>query len=507
MRARTRMLTVGIGAALATGYAWRLRYLRALRAMPRPSLDELTDPEGPPLIVVLGAGFAGVNAARELARLLPRQQDARILLIDETPFLLFTPMLTEVVGGKIDLRDVASPVRRLSPRITFLQARVQKVDIATKQLDLLIGTDLNDVPPCPCSLRADQIVFALGSVTNYHHVPGLKERALTIKCIGDAGAIHDRALALLERADAESDEQKRRALLTFVVGGGGFSGVETMAALNSLVRSVALYYPGIRDNDIRTVLVHPHDRLLPELGPRLGQYAQKELEVRGVEVILNTKIDGAGDDYVDLHNKPRMPAQTIIWTAGVTPNPIVRELPCNHGKHHGVATDSAFRVADYPGIWAVGDCAEVPRPGSDETYTATAQNATRQGTHVARNIVASMRGGQVTPFVYRPIGELAIVGERAGVAEVYGIHVAGLLAWLLWRAVYLAKEPSSGKRLRTAVDWLLDLAGPGTLPEYPGRRDTGAAGSGAPPAQRAATGTTAAGGAAATAASGSAAAG
>jgi NADH:quinone reductase (non-electrogenic) len=469
MRARTSMLAVGAGAALVA-YTLQARRHRAMRVGLHVGLDAITGPAEVPTIAILGSGFAGVSAAQELARLLPRADDARIVLIDERGYLLFTPMLTEVVGGQIDVHDVATSVRRLSPRVAFLQARVDRVDLENKEISLVVGSDVPNLAPLRRTLRADHIVLALGSVTNFHHISGLQQQALTIKNVSEAGAMHDRALAMLERADGEPNDGTRRALLTFVVGGGGFSGVETMAALNSFVRSLAPYYPGIRDDEIRTVLVHPHERLLPELTPRLATYAQRELQARGVDVILNTKIDGAGPGYVDLEGRPRVPTHTIIWTGGVTPSPVVRDLPCRHGKHHGVATDTACRVPNYPGIWAVGDCAEIPRPGSDETYTPTAQNATREGKHVARNIVASMRGQPMTPFKYTPIGELAVVGERAGVAEVYGVHVAGLPAWLMWRAIYLAKEPNLRKRARTALDWLIDLSGPRALPEFLGRR-------------------------------------
>lgn len=471
MRVRTGILMAGIGAAfVASGIRNALRG-RAARASVRPTLDGLSAPCDAPTIVVLGAGFAGVSAAIELARLLPRASDARIVLIDETGFQLFTPMLTEVVGGKIDPHDVARSLRDLSPRITFLQARVERVDLSQKQVDVRVGADIHSVPPARRSIKADQLVLALGSVANFHHIPGLEDHALTIKSVSDAGAIYDHTFALLERADAEPDNALRRALLTFVVGGGGFSGVETMAALNGLVRSLTPTYPGIRPDDIRMLLVHPDERLLPELGPRLAAYAQHELESRGVEIMLNTKIDGAGDGTVRVRGGSTVLTHTLIWTAGVTPNPIVRDLPCRHGKHHGVVTDSALRVPDFTGIWAVGDCAEIPRAGANnanDTYAATAQNATREGKQVARNIVASMRSGAVQPLVYHPIGELAIVGDRAGVADIYGVRLAGFTAWLLWRAVYVSKEQTFAQRLRTALDWLLDLAGPRTLPAFPG---------------------------------------
>ncbi|GAC1447202.1 MAG: FAD-dependent oxidoreductase [Ktedonobacterales bacterium] len=448
-----------LGAGLTgVGVAWRLAQPSiSSRAVP------LSEDDGAPLtgrsrIVILGAGFAGVYAARELARLLPRAEDCEITLVDQNNYFLFTPMLTEVVGGEVDTRDIVSAVRLLSPRVTFVQGRVESIDLAGKRVTVRVGETADGIPTIRRDLEADHLVIALGSVTNFHGIKGLREHALTIKNIVEATAIHDRALALLERADAEPDPSTRRELLTFVVGGGGFSGVETMAALNDLVRGSVKHYPNVRPEEIRTVLVHPGERLLPELAEQLATYALHALEQRGVDVILQTKITGAGPDYVEMEQRPRMPARALIWTAGVTPDPLIAQLDCERGKHGGIVVDESLQVPGHPGVWAVGDCAEVPQPGGGKTYAPTAQDATREGKHVAQNILATLRGAEPRPFAYRPIGELAIVGKRTGVASVYGIRLSGLFAWAMWRAIYVLKEPSPVKRARIAATWLLDMA-------------------------------------------------
>jgi len=300
-------------------------------------------------------------------------------------------------------------------------------------------------------------VIALGSVTNVHGVSGVQEHALTIKSVGDAAASRNRALQLLEYGAAEPAAAKRRAPLTFVVAGGGFSGVESMAALNDLVRGIAKNYPHIQEQDIRTLLVHPGKRLLPELSAGLAHYAQRKLQQRGVEVILNTAITGAGPDYTELEGGQRIPTPMLIWTAGVTPRPVIGTLDAKRGHHGGIVVDACCAVPGHAGVWALGDCAEVPRAGGQETYAPTAQNATREGTQVARNIVAVRQGQEPRPFVYTPIGELALVGRRAGVASLYGVPLSGLVAWALWRGIYLAKMPLLGKRVRIVLDWLLDV--------------------------------------------------
>jgi len=425
-------------------------------------------------IVIVGAGFAGVHVARALARLLPREEDSQITLVDQHNFMVFTPMLTEVAGGEVDADHIISAVRRLSPRITFAQGRVDGIDLATRRVTLTRGSADAATPAERRTLEADQLVIALGAVTNFHDIPGVQEHALTLKTVGDAAAIRNRALELLAYAADEPDAAKRRALLTFVVGGGGFSGVETMAALNDLVRAVAKTYASLHDTPIRTVLVQPDKRLLPELGAGLARYAQRKLEQRGVEVLLNTEITGASPDYTALEGGKRIPAHTLIWTAGVTPSPVIGTLDCARGPHGGVVVDACCAVTGHQGVWALGDCAEIPHSGKKKTYAPTAQNAMREGTQVGRNIAAVLHGRQPQPFVYTPIGELALVGRRSGVASLYGVHLSGLVAWALWRGIYLSKMPGMDKRVRIGLDWLLDVLVGRELAELPLTRSTSA---------------------------------
>src|SRR5581483_4707361 len=291
---------------------------------------------------------------------------------------------------------------------------------------------------------------------NYHGIAGIPEHSLAMKTVADAVEIRNRVLAALERAAAENDPERRRDILTFVVAGGGFTGVETMAAINDLARESAKNYPSIAAGEINTYLVEPGKRLLTELNGKLAGFAQRKLEEHGVRVMLNTRLTRAGDGFVELEGGRRIGTRLMIWAGGVKPNPLLEKLPCPKGKHGGIAVDACCAVPGYAGVWALGDCAEVPKPKGDGTYAPTAQNATREGELVARNVVAVLCGQAPRPFAFHTIGELALVGRHAGVGEIYGHQFSGLLAWAMWRAVYLSKIPGMGQRSRILLDWILD---------------------------------------------------
>lgn len=405
-------------------------------------------------IVILGAGFGGRGAATELARLLPAEDNGEILLIDEDNFLLFTPMLTEAAGGELDPRHIAVPARNLPKRVRFMQGSVKAIDLASKTLTVTFGA--GGLEQETTTIPADHLVIALGSVTNFHNIPGVAENSFQMKRLEDASAICDRVTACLERAAVEHDPAKRKALLTFVVAGGGYTGVETMAALNDLVREQVRQYGNASEADIRTVLVNPEERLLSETRPQLAEYAAQKLRDHGVDVRMKTRVKTADGEKVELEPADSIATHTLIWAAGVKPNPVVANLDCEKGKHGGVRVNADCAVLNRPGVWAIGDCAEIPNQ-TGSTYAPTAQNATREGATVARNIIASLQGQPTEQFRYKPIGELALVGRREGVAQVGGFNFSGLIAWAMWRAVYLAKMPGTAQKVRVLTDWLLDL--------------------------------------------------
>ncbi len=452
---------LGAGAALASVYLTRAVLKRAEEREANAGIAAAKR------FLVVGGGFAGTAVAQELARLLHGEDNGEITLIDADNYLLFTPMLTEAAGGAIEPRHIVSPMRSLSPRVRFVQGYIKTIDVASKTVE--VDTGAGHLEPRTRTFTADHLVVALGSTVNFHDTPGVQENAIGMKRLEDASAAFERVSACLEQASLEEDAAKQRELLTFVVGGGGYTGVETMAAINDLARMSVRKSP--RMQPIRTVLVHPGDRLMPEITPELAEYATGKLKEHGVEIRLNASIDAAGPDFVQLKGGERIPTRTLIWAAGVMPNPLLNTIAAEKGKHRGLVVDSSCRVPGHTGVWALGDCAEIPQPDGKGTYAPTAQNATREGVLVARNIVAALRGKPALPFRYTPVGELAIVGHRSGVARVYGANFSGLLAWAMWRAIYLAKMPSLGQQARILSDWLLDVvAGQPPVPLSTGTR-------------------------------------
>lgn len=302
----------------------------------------------------------------------------------------------------------------------------------------------------------DHLVIALGSITNFFNLPGLEERALTMKSLGGAIYLRNTLISHLEEADFECCATQRQALLTFVVAGGGFSGVETIAALNDFVCETLRFYPNLREEFPRVVLVHPGAVILPELGEKLGAYAQQKLAARKVEIKVNTRVTGVSERGVELSDGSAILTKTLVWTAGTSPNPLLQLLPCP--KERGrLLVNEFLEVPDWPGVWALGDCALVPDRQSGTYCPPTAQHALREGKVLADNLLATIRGGQKKPFAFTTIGQLAAIGRRTGVANIMGINFSGYPAWWLWRTIYLSKLPRFEKKVRVALDWTLDL--------------------------------------------------
>ncbi len=400
--------------------------------------------------VIVGGGFGGTGAAGELARLLPEAGDnSEIILIDRNDYLLFTPMLTEAVGATIESHHIIVPLKSFSSRIHVVKGVVKAIDLATKTVTF------EDEKLQP--ITADYLVLSLGSTSNFHGIAGVEDAAYTLKTFDDANGIRQNALEMVKAASAEKDPDTRQANLTFVMAGGGYTGVEGIAALNELVRDAVAEYPALDGTPVRTVLVEPADRLMSEVTEDLATYSQKQLEKAGVRVVLKVGIKGVKGDELGLANGERIRASTLIWAAGIRPNHLVSDLGAATGKSKGLKVNGTLALPDVPGVWAMGDCAEVPTPDGKGHYAPTAQNASREGTLVAQNIVRSMRGEQQKPFKYTPVGELALVGKRKGVARVYGMNFSGFIAYTMWRGVYLMKMPSMAQRLRVLSDWSLDF--------------------------------------------------
>ncbi len=450
-KTRNANLLLLAGTVAGSYFAWRLARGVQIRARNRRL-------QRGKRIVILGAGFGGREVALELAKQLPDPQDGEIILVDQEPFLLFTPMLTEAAGGELDADHIVSSVTRLPKRITFIQGRVERIDLQRRTVTLQLGESQADIPEAKHELVADHLVLALGSVSNFHHIPGLEEHSFSIKSLNDAARLRDRALQLLQRANAESDARLRRELLTFVVGGAGLTGVETIAAINDLLRESAGKFPHLEAAEVRTILVDPGPRILPELSESLARFATAELRRHGVQILLKTKITGAGDDFAELNGSEHIPTRTIVWAGGITPSPLIGELNCPHSRHGAVVVNHELAVPGHPGVWALGDSAEVPKPDTSGSYAPTAQNALREGKTVGRNIAADLRGAARERFQFKPLGELALVGRHAGVARILGVEFKGAVAWAMWRLIYWSKMPGLPQRMRILSDWVLDLA-------------------------------------------------
>jgi len=404
-------------------------------------------------ILILGGGFAGAYAALCLEKRLGRDPGVEIALIAQENFLLFTPMLHEVAGSDVAVTDIVQPLRKMLRHTRIGIAKIEAIDLVKKQVRIT-HTDL----PNPIDVTYDQLVLAVGAVTNFFNTPGLEEHALTMKTLGDAILVRNRVIDALELADNQRmDATARQTTLTAVVAGGGFAGVETVGSINDFLREGMEFYPHLQEDMVRVVLVHPGEVILPELGASLGGYAQKKLAKRGVEIRVKTRVTGYDGKEVTLDDGTKISTRMLIWTAGTTPSPLVSNLPCALQRGR-VVTDECLQVPEWPGVWALGDCALVPDPyNPGKFYPPTAQHATRQAAVLAGNIVALMRGQAPRPFKFKILGLLASIGRRTGVAEILGMHFSGIIAWWFWRGIYLSKLPGFQKKVRVALDWMLDL--------------------------------------------------
>jgi NADH dehydrogenase len=401
-----------------------------------------------PRIVVLGGGFGGVYTALNLERLLGKS--AAITLVSRDNFFLFTPMLHEVAASDIDITHLVSPLRALLKHATVFTGEVVSIDCEARTVSVQHGLDAH-----VHRLAYDHLVVALGAVTNFFGLPGLERRALTMKTLGDAIHLRNEVIAALEEADGEC-AAGAESQLTFVVAGGGFAGVETIAGLNDFVREGLKLYPRVTPDRVRMVLVHAGPLILPELGEELGRYAQQALVASGVEVLTNARVAEYSSGGVRLADGRIIPSRAVVWTAGTSSHPLVLQLPCQLDRGR-IVVDETLAVPGWPGVWALGDCARIPDRRSGQAYPPTAQHAIREARTAARNIAASIHGRPLVPFRFRTIGQLAAIGRRTGVARVFGVNFSGFFAWWLWRTIYLSKLPRLDKKIRVAIDWTLDL--------------------------------------------------
>jgi NADH dehydrogenase len=463
-----RVRLPGLFAWVAAGGV--LGLLGHVAALLAPRLRRQGAPDGPASagapkkrVVILGGGFAGLQTAATLEHLLRGDPSVSITLVNETNALLFTPMLAEVAGSSLEASHISTPLRTSLGSASFVRARISAIDLERRRV--LLESDPADVEKgMPVrELPFDHLVLALGSVSNYYGQKNVEALAFDFKSLLDAIRIRNHVIEMFERADRESDAAVRRALLTFVVAGGGFAGVELAGALNDFCRGILADYPGLSTDELSVVLVHSRDRILPELSESLGRYAKASMEARGVTFRLGTRLVDARPGVVVLSDG-ELPAQTLVWTAGVAPSPLLATLPFARDKRGAVVVESTMAVPGHPGIWAVGDAAALTDGRTGKPCPPTAQFAIREGAHLAKNILAALRGKAPAPFHFESLGALCVVGHQTACAELAvpfvpgkSVRFSGLLAWLMWRGIYLSKLPGIERKVRVLVDWTIEL--------------------------------------------------
>ena len=402
----------------------------------------------PPRIVIVGGGFAGVYAARSLEKRL-KPWEAEICLINRENYFVFQPLLPEVISGAIGLVETVSPIRRLCPRTQLYVRDVESVDLKAKVVRMTPA-----MRPRALELAYDYLIMAPGTVTDFSGMPGLAEYALPFRTLGDALRLRNRALESLEEAAIEKDLLFRKKLLSFVISGAGFSGVEVAAELNDFLRSAVKDFRSLNQKDITVMLVHSRDRILPEMAPELAQYAQKILSKRGVTLKLGVRVTSCTADSVILNNGEVIDARTVIYTVPSALTPLVRTMECKKEKGR-LVVNGQLEMEGFAGqAWAMGDCATILM--TDGTAAPpTAQHATREAEVVAANVAACVRGNpERRTFNFAGLGKLGSLGHHSAVAEVFGLKISGFPAWVLWRTIYLMKMPGLDRKLRVGLDWL-----------------------------------------------------
>jgi NADH:quinone reductase (non-electrogenic) len=414
-------------------------------------------------VVILGGGFAGMQTAAALEHLMRGDPNVSITLVSETNALLFTPMLAEVAGSSLEPSHISTPLRTSLHSAVFVRARVTSIDIEKRRVLLEMEAVPGMEPEPGRALEFDQLVLGLGSISHFHGLGNVEKYAFNFKNLLDAIRIRNHVIEMFERADREKDEGVRRALLTFVIAGGGFAGVELAGALNDFARGILADYPNLRPEEVDVVLVHARDRILPELSELLGEYARRSMEARGVRFKLGTRLLDARPGVVVLKDE-ELRAETLVWTAGVAPNPLLATLPFERDKRGAVIVESTMAVPGAPGIWALGDCAALNDGKTGKPCPPTAQFAIREAATLARNIRAALEGRAAKPFHFDSLGALCVVGHQNACAELTvpfarekAVRFSGLLAWLMWRGIYLSKLPGLERKLRVLLDWIIEL--------------------------------------------------
>ena len=415
-------------------------------------------------IVVLGGGFAGVECARQLESQLKGNSEIELLMVSEDNFLLFTPMLPQVASGMIETRHIVLPIRTICKNTKFYEGRVKNIDPYGKLVTLWGTGDRRSI-----SIHYDFLVVALGSETNFFGMSDVEKNAYTMKTLNDAVVLRNRVIDMLEQAENETDPILRKSFLNFVVVGGGFAGIETAGELMDLLLDARKHYPTIQKKDLRVIVLEALGMILPGFNQKLAGFAKDKMVERGIDIRLKTAVTGFDGNEVTTKTVDPTPkdsiddavidsirTKTLIWTAGVTPvNTIKRSMfKTDKGK---LIINDFLEVPDFPGVFAIGDCALFLDPENQRPFPPTAQIAEAQAKVAAKNLISLIKNSEKKKFVYHSKGQMAIIGKRSGIATFLGMNISGFWAWLIWRNVYLSKIATFDKRTRVFLDWTIDL--------------------------------------------------
>lgn len=407
-------------------------------------------------ILILGGGFSGVYCAKALSKQKQFCRDHRIAIVSDENYMVFQPMLAEVASASISPRHVINPIRQMCRGVDVFRAKTRAIEPTIREVRVNAGAATPDVP-----LRYDHLVVCLGSIVDLTRIPGMSEHALLMANVGDAMKLRSTIISRFEEANITADRDLRRRLLNFVVVGGGYSGVETAGEIQDMMSSIHRFYSNIHATDFRVVLVHSGETILESMSRELGEYAQRKLSARGVDIRLGERVTAVTAQCVSLRGGPPIEAANVVSTIGNSPNPVVLDLI----KGFGLEAERGRLLCEATGLargqdrlWAAGDCAALPlKDGEGAICPPTAQFAQRQGTLVGQNLLALYRRKPPKPFSFTGLGELAAIGHRTAVASIFGKQLSGFAAWWLWRTIYLLKLPGLQRKLRVMVDWTLDL--------------------------------------------------
>jgi NADH:ubiquinone reductase (H+-translocating) len=406
-------------------------------------------------VVIVGGGFAAVQFAKNLRKKLG-PPECEILLFSRENHMVFHPLLADVAGASINADAAAAPLRQMLPGIDCRTERVQRIDLASSEIEFEDGNG------APARMHYDHVVVACGAESNLGIIPGMIEHAFPFKVMRDAIDLRQHIVRQMEQAEASLDPERRRWHLSFIVVGAGFSGVEVAGEINELVRSSTRFYRSFRKHDVVVTLVHSQDQILPEVAPKLREFAGMKMRKAGITILLNTRAVAATHDGIEINNGQMLPGATVVCTIGTAVSPLVQRLdvPKERGR---IRTAPEMRIEGHTNAWAIGDCALIVNAFDNKPSAPTGQFAERQGRQAALNLVRILKGEPTQPFRFKALGQLCSIGGYQAVAEMLGMHISGFLAWLMWRGVYLFKLPTWSRRIKVALDWSWDVLFPRDL--------------------------------------------